>query len=267
MASIRLIIVGLFFSWVPYAYSQEVDLNSNPAPVSVECTFRVTNKVDCNEFVQGFFGSFNTVIRQEKNLDQAMYSLVVTDEALTAQQIRYTFQWKSKDQAQISDFSIPLILDQGMLDDVAILNALIRNAGKGLVLYLDITTQETQDGKIVVVYQPKTDADEPRKPDTWLDRLSKSPLYVGLDLNGSYRSSGRDNLLSSSLNGTVGGSLVYSKSKFKVDLSGILLISECHDSNRKWKSFRTVIGSGIQFSVCLFHVPAVECGGHQLGEF
>lgn len=212
-------LVSTFCVGISHAQDPSLHLNSGLTSVSVECNFRVTSKTTCNDFVRGFFGNFGSVIQRELDSNQAALSLVLTDETVAAQSVRYNFQWKSKDQTQVSDFTLPLIVDQGMVDEVGLLNLLIKNAGKGLVVFLDVMTQRTDDGQIVIVYQPRDDGSEP-KQDSWLDRLEKSPIYVGLDINGSYKTSGESNLQNTNLNGSAMGSFVYSKDKFKADLSG-----------------------------------------------
>jgi hypothetical protein len=212
-------LVSVLIASFSYAQDPSLHLDSGLTPVSVECNFRVTTKVNCNDFIRGFFSNFESVIRRETNLDLASLVLVLTDESLAAQSVRYSFHWTSKDQTQVSDFTLPLIVDQGLIDEVGLLNLLIKNAGKGLVIFLDVMTQKTDDGQIIIVYQPKEDGSAPAQ-ESWLDKLEKSPIYVGLDIHGSYRTTGESNLQSTNLNGSAMGSFIYSKDQFKADLSG-----------------------------------------------
>ena len=197
----------------------KMNLDAGVTTVFVECNFRATTKILCPDFIRGFYSSYDSVIRRESN-EAATLSLSVTDEAITADQVRYSFSWKSKDQTQVSDFVLPLILDQTSLDPTSMMNTMIKNAAKGLVLYLDVLTEKTTDGQIVVVYQPKDDGSVDTHKDGFLDRLAKSPLFFSADALGSYSAAGVKPYNSSSITGNTYGELGYSKEKYKIDLTG-----------------------------------------------
>ena len=217
-------IIASLLAFSSFAQAQEAEVKMNLdaglAPVFVECNFRATTKIICQDFIRGFYSSYDSVIRHEVNEGDAMLSLSVTDEAITADKVRYSFSWKSKDQTQVSDFVLPLILDQTSLDSVSMLNLLIKNAAKGLVLYLDVMTEKSADGQIVVVYQPKDDGSADTHKDGILDRLAKSPLFFSADAIGTMSAAGAKPYNSSSFFGNTYGEVGYSKDKYKIDLTG-----------------------------------------------
>ena len=207
----------LFFAQPSFA---QVNLDGGLTAVSVECDFRDTTKISCQYFIREFYSNYSSVIRRASSAVDATLSLSVSDEAITTDKIRYSFSWKSKEQIQVSDFVLPLVVDQSTLDALSILSLLVKNAGKGLVLYLDVMTEKTKDGQIVMVYQPKDDGSADTHHDGLMDRLAKSPLFFSADALGSYSSRGVKPYDTTALYGNTYGELGYSVDKYKIDLTG-----------------------------------------------
>ena len=218
--------VFLFLGLVQSGHAQnqsngsQMNLDAGTTAVQVECNFRNTNKVSCQEFMNDFFSKYSSIIHRENNFEAAAITLLLTDEAVTEKINSYTFDWRSKDQTEVSDFKYSQKIDQTSLDEISILTELTKHAGAGLSLFFDVKTIEDKNGQLVVVYQPKDAGNQPAHKDGFYDRLQKSPIYLDLGLNGGYNSQGRAPYDSQSFGGTTYGELGYLKDKYKVDLSG-----------------------------------------------
>jgi hypothetical protein len=197
----------------------DVNLNAGVTPVKVDCLFRQTTKISCPDFIRGFFADIQSVIVQDQSLDGAMISLTLSDDVDTGSLTKYTFSWKSKDETQVSDFETYYRVDQSTLDGDQLRDNLLRRAGAGVMMFLDVIRIKADDGVLSGAFQtPKNSTDTDR--DGLFDRLQKSPLYINIGLDGTYRTTGQAPYINKSMSVSPDVEIVYLKDRYKIDLMG-----------------------------------------------
>jgi len=197
----------------------DVNLNAGVTSVHVECLFRQTTKITCSDFVRGFFADTQSVIVQDQNLDTALISLTITDDVDTGSLTKYTFSWKSKDETQVSDFETYYRVDQSTLDGDQLRDNLLRRAGAGVMMFLDVIRVKADDGVLSGAFQTKNTSTD-SEHDGLFDRLQKSPLYINIGLDGTYRTTGQAPYINKSMSVNPDFNVVYLKDRYKVDLMG-----------------------------------------------
>jgi hypothetical protein len=197
--------------------NQDMERLVGTTAVHVECQFRQTSKISCNEFIRGFFAETQSVVKQEENLERADITLSLIDDVDTGANTRYTFAWKSKDHIQVSDFEYYYVVDQGTLDEGRLQDNLIRRAAAGISMYLDVMKVKAEDGTMTASYQSKNSAG-PEKPDGFFERLQKSPLFINAGLDGSYRTLGQEPYQTTSMSLNPDVNVIYLKDRYKIDL-------------------------------------------------
>jgi hypothetical protein len=213
-------LVGVHFGLATtevFAQQDENGLGMGVTPVHVECQFRFTSKISCNEFIRGFFADTQTVISQEENLESAEIILSLIDDSDTGSLTKYTFSWKSKEHIQVSDFEYYYTVDQSTLDGDLLRDNLIRRAAAGIAMYLDVMKIKASDGSLSATYQSKNTSGGVAQ-DGFFDRLQKSPLFINAGLDGSYRSIGQFPYRTTSMSINPDINVIFLKDRYKIDL-------------------------------------------------
>jgi hypothetical protein len=201
----------IFQAQVGFAQTSEGEINLEKGlPVYVECNFRVTNKVSCNDFVQAFFSS-NEVLRRENSSASAVVSLSLTDEKIDSQLVNYSFTWKLAKETNHSDFVTTGKLNQTTSDSVFMLNALVKGANDTVTYLADfIKSHGGNDDQ-----DPNTNEQE-----SIFDRLGKSPLYISMGGNGSYKASGSKPYDATTSEFSLHGGFGYIQNRYKFGARG-----------------------------------------------
>ena len=186
--------------------------------VFVSCVFRYNLKANCIDFKNSFFNEYVKIVERVEKEENSELTLSLTDEQLDATQIKYTFSWtiqapsNNLEANTTPNFHYPLILTSS-IDALSTLNQLTKNAGKGLFVLLNVTSQTIQeDGSVIVVYGAQTQNQNPL-PQNWFNRLENSPWYGNLALNGSGSQLGSN------------GELSYLTDRVKIDVNGVISIN------------------------------------------
>ena len=186
--------------------------------VHVECLFRQTAKVSCNDLIRGFFARHQTVAIQEESLERSVLKLSVFDDVGVGSQTQYSFKWQSKNPNDISELvTPPYNVDQSTLDSPLLLENLIGQATLGFSLYLKMKNYKVEEGVLTINFVSKNGTGQ-AKPDGFFDRLQKSPLYINAGLDGSYRSNGQPPYQTQSMSVNPDLNVIYLQDRYKVDL-------------------------------------------------
>jgi hypothetical protein len=181
--------------------------------VHISCQFRQTTKISCNDFIRGFFSNYQSVFVEEEFPERADLSLSVMDDVGTGAQTDYYFEWKPKVGQNPWKYSV----DQSTLDAAALVRVLSDESIHEVLTRFVIKKITVEDGVLTIVYVAPSSASE-QKPDGFFEKLQKSPFYINIGLDGSYRTIGQAPKQTTSMSVNPDLNMIYLKDRYKVDL-------------------------------------------------
>lgn len=204
----------------PPALSQTMDLE-NPnekQKVFIDCTFRYTPGITCNEFKDAFFSDFKSFVLRENAPKDSDLELAVVDEILVGGLIGYHFTWTSHiETMKDSNFSYPLSLPT-TLDRLSRLTQLSTNASKGFSIFLKITNSQIKNDSLILTYAAPV-SNPANEPSGWMSRLEKSPWFISMKGGGAISENGNDAIFTRNTNASSNLEVAHIRARTKVDVN------------------------------------------------
>ena len=210
---------SLFLVFSPL-FSPMCQAQSSKYKVFINCVFRTTTSTSCTDFKNSFYADYGTFADRVERPEGSDLEMAVTDEPLEAGRVGYLYKWTSHLPGFLdSSFPYPLAISSS-LDSLSTLNLLVVNAGKGLGVFLKVTSKVAADDQLVMVYQNPKEAGPNEEKESFENRLAKSPWFVGVGGSGVYVGSGTGSENTSTKSGTGSLEVAYLKDKYKIDVAG-----------------------------------------------
>lgn len=188
--------------------------------LGIECNFRATSKFSCNDLINDIFSDYKTIVHREDSPGNALVTLSLTDEAGPNGRVIYTYTWKSRESTQLTDWPYSITLDQSAMDEVQLRSTLSMNAATGIQVYLKVTKVSVEDGKMNVSSEPNSNSTSDGSNGGLYQRLAQSPIYIDLDLDGSFSMQGNKPYDSKSTFGGVFPEVGFLKERYKFSTGG-----------------------------------------------
>ncbi|MBU6154763.1 MAG: hypothetical protein KGP28_10715 [Bdellovibrionales bacterium] len=212
---------GLLLSLlIPQAFAQTPTSQgeNEKQRVFIDCSFRYTPGVTCNEFKDAFFSDFKNFVIREPSPKESDLELAIVDEIIATNLIGYHFTWTSHiETMKGSNFSYPLSLPS-TLDRLSRLNQLSANASKGFSIFLKITSTQIKNDTLILTYAAPS-SDPGSAPPDWMQRLEKSPWFISLRGGGQSSENGNDAVFTRNSSGSSSLEVFHIRDRTKVNLN------------------------------------------------
>jgi hypothetical protein len=202
-----------------FAQTETPESLNEKQKVFIDCAFRYTPGITCNEFKDAFFSDFKAFVIREQSPKNADLELAIVDEIVAANLIGYHFTWTSHiETMKNSSFSYPLSL-LGTLDRLSRLALLSTNASKGFSIFLKITNSQIKNDSLILTYAAPI-SDPGSEPSDWMRRLEKSPWFFSLKGGGAFSENGNATIFTKNTSASSNLEVAYIRDRSKVNLNG-----------------------------------------------
>ncbi len=214
--------LGLFTVLVLFVLiSSDASFARGKPNLFIDCQLRFTATTNCEDFKKAFFSKYKKFVNRELNREAAELVLHLTDESIDNTRIQYHFEWTSTLKEAMGSFTYPLILVDA-LDESKTLSDIRKNAAKGLVVFLDITSDdsdgEKNEDEIMLTFSGPTQ-DTPVRA-SWQESLASSPWYFDVAAAGGQTGNGSGAEANQVSTGSIGPEIGFFRDQYKVDVSG-----------------------------------------------